>query len=71
MEISETSREIQRLEDRYYELNRDLRAVRLQIGIDDPIAGSREQLAARVEKNMEEMHAILREITGLEDSLLD
>lgn len=71
METTEACRKMKMLEDRYYELNRDVRAVRSRIGTDGPTAGSREQLEARMQEHLREMHAILEEIAGLEDSLLD
>jgi hypothetical protein len=70
METAEATRRIKLLEDRYYELHRDVRAVRLQIGTG-PSAGARERLEARVAENLRQMHAILQEISGLEDSLLE
>jgi hypothetical protein len=71
MEIAEATRQMKLLEDRYYELNSDVRAARRQIGSDARDPRSRAQLEARLEENRRQMHAILHEIARVEDSLLD
>jgi hypothetical protein len=71
VETLEVDRNMQRLEQRYFDLYRDLRAVRAQLS-----AGSVDStLQARLEdaqlRRQREMRAILEEIERVEDSLLE
>ena len=71
METAEVTRNMQRLEERYFELYRDLRAVRAQLSA----GGADSTLQARLEASQlgreREMRAILQEIERVEDNLLE
>lgn len=71
METAEAVQRIQCLERRYFELNKDLRAVRAQVIEQARNSESRAQLEARLTLNEREMHDILQEVTRIEDSLLE
>jgi len=71
MESVEVTFNMEQLEQRYFELYRDLRAVRAQLSA----GGADSRLQARLEatqlRREREMRAILQEIERVEDSLLE
>jgi hypothetical protein len=71
METAEVTRNMQRLEERYFELYRDLRAVRAQLSAGGADSTSQAGLEASQLRREREMRAILREIERVEDNLLE
>jgi hypothetical protein len=71
MEIAEATRRMKLLEERYFELNRDLQAVRVGLGCDTADARSQALSQARLAQREREMRDILQQIARVEDSLLD
>ena len=66
MEITEATRRMELLEQRYFVLNRDVRTTQAVPGGNGDAA-----VQARIAENQKQMRAILQEIARVEDSLLD
>jgi bisphosphoglycerate-independent phosphoglycerate mutase (AlkP superfamily) len=71
METAEATRRIKLLEERYFELNRDLQAMRVQLACDPVDVRPQGLSEARLAQREREMRTILQQIAHVEDSLLD
>ncbi len=71
MENTQVTRNMEQLEARYFELNRDLRATRAQLHASAADSALQATLEARLARREREMRAILQEIARVEDSLLE
>jgi hypothetical protein len=71
METAEATRRIKLLEERYFELNRDLQTMRVQLACDPAEARPQGLSEARLAQREREMRTILQQIAHVEDSLLD
>jgi hypothetical protein len=66
MEITEATRAMELLEQRYFVLNRDVRTTKVPPG-----GNGAAEVRARLAESQNEMRAILQQIAQVEDSLLD
>jgi hypothetical protein len=74
MDVQEVSRELNRLEEHYFSLNRSIRSARLQLESTAEVPCENSLLLLlklRIEDLEQQMRRILREAARVEDSLLE